>query len=203
MSGTPRSRPNDNPHAILGVPPAASTGEITRAYRRLLRQHHPDTAPGHTETDHHRLQQIMTAYQQLRHDHRTAAPPTGVPITVHHHGTSPERRPNLDEVPPGSQTTPGAGRRRIPIAHRGIDTTAAVTITHDQAHTGGIITITTPDNPAEGHRLRNIRIRIPAGTTDGQTLRIPGRGTPGTNGGAPGDLHLTVYHAGTPRGAKA
>jgi curved DNA-binding protein len=202
VSGIPRSRPGDNPYGILGVPPGANMEEITRAYRRLLRQHHPDTAPGHTEADHHRLQQIMAAYQELRHAHRTATTHTGVPITVHHHGT-PERRRNLDEAWPGNQNASGSGRRRIPIAHRGIDTTAAVTITHDQAHTGGIVTITTPDNPADGHRLRNIRIRIPAGTRDGQTLRIPGRGASGINGGAPGDLHLTVYHAGIPGAGNA
>jgi curved DNA-binding protein len=177
--------------------------EITRAYRRLLRQHHPDTAPAPAAADHQRLQQIMAAYQELRHHHRAAATQTAVPIPVHHHVPAPGRRPNPDEARAGSQTGPGSVRRRIPIAHRGIDTTAAVTITHDQARTGDIVTITTPDSPADGHPLRNIRIRIPAGTRDGQTLRIPGRGASGINGGAPGDLHLTVYHTRIPPAGNA
>ena len=32
-----------DPYAVLGVPPTATAQEITRAYRRLLRSHHPDT----------------------------------------------------------------------------------------------------------------------------------------------------------------
>ena len=33
---------HDDPHAVLGVPPDASLGEIRAAYRRLVRAHHPD-----------------------------------------------------------------------------------------------------------------------------------------------------------------
>jgi len=32
----------DDPHAVLGVAPDASLGEIRAAYRRLMRAHHPD-----------------------------------------------------------------------------------------------------------------------------------------------------------------
>jgi molecular chaperone DnaJ len=37
-----------------------------------------------------------------------------------------------------------------------------------------------------------IRIRIPEGTADGGTIRIPGRGGPGMRGGESGDLFVTV-----------
>lgn len=37
--------PENDPYALLGVPRDASSSEITRAYRRLVRTHHPDTAP--------------------------------------------------------------------------------------------------------------------------------------------------------------
>jgi molecular chaperone DnaJ len=37
-----------------------------------------------------------------------------------------------------------------------------------------------------------IRIRIPEGTADGGTIRIPGKGGPGSRGGEPGDLFVTV-----------
>ena len=36
-----------------------------------------------------------------------------------------------------------------------------------------------------------IRIRIPEGTADGGTIRIPGKGGPGSRGGEPGDLFVT------------
>jgi DnaJ-class molecular chaperone len=37
-----------------------------------------------------------------------------------------------------------------------------------------------------------VRIRIPEGTADGGTIRIPGKGGPGLRGGEPGDLFVTV-----------
>ena len=205
MSGTSKLPPGDDPYRILGVAPTADLEEITRAYRRLLRQHHPDTAPGHTSLDHHRLADVLAAYRQLRrsrHTDNAGAATNGVPVTVHHHDQQMPRQQRRQQSTEQvwletSRTTrsAGPGRRRILIAHRGIDTDAAVTITAEQAITGDVVTVAAPDDPVDGRRLHNIRVRIPPGTRDGQTLRIAGHGTPGRNGGAPGDLRLTVYHA--------
>ncbi len=38
---------------------------------------------------------------------------------------------------------------------------------------------------------KNIRITIPAGIENGQTIKIPGHGSKGTNGGPDGDLYIT------------
>ena len=35
---------------------------------------------------------------------------------------------------------------------------------------------------------KTVHVRVPRGATDGQRLRVPGKGSPGRNGGPPGDL---------------
>lgn len=40
--------------------------------------------------------------------------------------------------------------------------------------------------------VERVRIRIPEGTADGGTIRIPGKGGAGARGGGPGDLFVTV-----------
>ena len=40
--------------------------------------------------------------------------------------------------------------------------------------------------------VRTIRLNIPPGVEDGQTLRVPGQGEPGAAGGRPGDLYVKV-----------
>ena len=40
--------------------------------------------------------------------------------------------------------------------------------------------------------VERVRIRIPEGTADGGTIRIPAKGGPGLRGGEPGDLFVTV-----------
>jgi curved DNA-binding protein CbpA len=57
-------------YAILGLTPAATGDEVTRAYRVLLRRHHPDTRPvGDAEQQARSdalLARVLAAYRVLR-----------------------------------------------------------------------------------------------------------------------------------------
>jgi curved DNA-binding protein CbpA len=62
-----------DPYAVLGVSPTASQAEITHAYRRQLRDHHPDTrAKKSPPRADERLRQILSAYALLRDPRRRA-----------------------------------------------------------------------------------------------------------------------------------
>jgi curved DNA-binding protein len=52
-----------------------------------------------------------------------------------------------------------------------------------------------PETDAKGQMRsspKRIEARIPKGATDGQRLRLPGRGAPGSGKGRPGDLYLDI-----------
>ncbi|MEV0074400.1 J domain-containing protein [Amycolatopsis sp. NPDC050768] len=90
------SHPADlpDPHAVLGVAPGASTAEITAAYRRAVRECHPDTP----HPDRERLAAVITAYRHLRdhlarqptEPHQRPTPGHDIHVRVHPRTTPPE-----------------------------------------------------------------------------------------------------------------
>lgn len=50
-----------DPYAVLGVSPSASDAELRAAYRRLVRQHHPDHNNGSVESAR-RFEEVQEAY---------------------------------------------------------------------------------------------------------------------------------------------
>jgi len=58
------------PHAILGLPPAATAEEITAAYRKLVRRYPPELAPEQFARIH-RAWQLLTSLERRMEAART------------------------------------------------------------------------------------------------------------------------------------
>jgi curved DNA-binding protein len=87
----------------------------------------------------------------------------------------------------------GPGARPI----RGEDYEASAQISLEDAFSGAIVELdlAIPDYDAEGRLMRRSRpfkARIPRGATEGQRLRLPGKGGRGWHGGGDGDLYLNI-----------
>jgi DnaJ-class molecular chaperone len=87
----------------------------------------------------------------------------------------------------------GGGRRgaRQPRQAKGEDFSAAVTVSFDEAATGGTRRVVLQNG-------EQIDVKIPVGVKDGQTIRVKGRGGAGRGGGPNGDILLTVSVAPHP-----
>lgn len=70
----------DSAYHALGLRPGASRAQVDEAYRRLIKQHHPDRAGG----DATRAADVNRAYTFLRRQHLAAGPQSRpVPVVVH------------------------------------------------------------------------------------------------------------------------
>jgi hypothetical protein len=75
-------RPTD-PYSELGVTPGATPAEIQHAFRRRLREHHPDSRGPDADgaASDAALQRLLAAYQALRnHGADTERPPVTIPV---------------------------------------------------------------------------------------------------------------------------
>jgi hypothetical protein len=101
--------PEPDPHDELGLPRDASPEEIQRAFRRRLREYHPDVrAPGDEASDFASdlaLQRLLTAYASLSRRARLAAQ---VPIDDQPAAPTqrPTRRPTHSQGQPPLRATP-------------------------------------------------------------------------------------------------
>jgi len=76
------------------------------------------------------------------------------------------------------------GRRRTKA--KGADIASEVTVDFGAAISGTEVQVRLQDN------AEPVKVRIPAGAGDGDKVRVPGHGAPGTLGGAPGDLLIAI-----------
>lgn len=184
-------------YKVLGVSPSASDKEITKAYRKLARNLHPDANPGDSKAEE-RFKEVSAAYDVLGDGERRAQYDQ-----VRHMG------PMNFQAGPGGFTMEGdmadifsafmGGGRFERGGHpfsgqtrpvRGHDLNAHLALDFAEAVWGTTTDLTLSGDTARSGR--SISVRIPAGVDNGQKIKLAGKGEPGLNGGPPGDLYVTV-----------
>jgi curved DNA-binding protein len=89
------------------------------------------------------------------------------------------------------------GGRSGGFASAGQDQTVGLEISLEEAYSGGqrAVQIQAPERDASGrvvNRTRTLNVKIPAGVTNGQKIRLTGQGSTGRGGGSSGDLYLEL-----------
>lgn len=203
-------------YATLGLDKQAGADEIKKAYRKLARKHHPDVSKEKDAKE--KFQEVSEAYETLKDPEKRAAydqlgsyragqdfrPPPGWEQQFNQ-GQS-QGGFSFDEVDladlfaglgSGARGFRGSGRHRQDIPIPGEDYDVAVTVTLEQAYAGTMLDLNlqVPEFDGEG-RVRRVphtfTARIPKGVTNGERLRLPGKGGKGMNGGRDGDLYLNI-----------
>lgn len=203
-------------YKILGVDRNASQDDIKKVYRKLARKYHPDVSKEKNAEE--KFKEVGEAYEVLRDPQKRAAydqlgphqagqtfrpPPDWEQRFSHGRGAD---YSNVDfgdlfselfGMGAGGATQRGHPGRRGAAAQPGQDYEATVHISLEDAYRGAEVSLdlSVPEYTANGMVRRTpktIKVRIPKGATDGQRLRVPGKGGKGINGGANGDLYLNI-----------
>lgn len=190
-----------DPYEILGVSRSASQDEIKRNYRRLAKKHHPDRNPNDKSATE-RFKEVQAAYEVLGDPERRAqfdqfgvGGPAPNFNTWGAGGASPFEGANVDFGDDLSSifeqffrrsSSRATGRRRTRQPKpKGADFELDLVLGFMEAVNGAArdVVITDPDGKT---KRQTISVRIPAGVTDGQRIRVRGKG--GAGPGGAGDI---------------
>ncbi|MGA3163870.1 MAG: J domain-containing protein [Verrucomicrobiota bacterium] len=91
-----------------------------------------------------------------------------------------------------------AGFEEEEFPERGRDIEGDIMVTLEEAMRGSVRTVNVRRPAGRSVRTETCQVKIPPGVTEGQKLRLAGRGEAGTDGGGAGDLYLRVRLARHP-----
>lgn len=184
-----------DPYRLLGLSRSASQDDIKKAYRRLVKELHPDVNPGDTIVEA-QFKEVLAAYDLL---------------------SDPEKRARFDrgEIDADGRERAGGGRangrdrrsgpfsgfggqdffddlfRRTTPKTKGTDISYEMTVEFADAILGTKCRLKLSNG-------RQIEVAVPAGTDDGEVLRLKGQGLGGLGGGNPGDALVEIAVAPHP-----
>jgi curved DNA-binding protein len=204
----------DDLYTVLGVPKSADAATLKKAYRKLAKELHPDKNPGNKATET-RFKSVNHAFEVLG-DAKKRGVYDEFGEDGLREGFDPERARAYKnwEGQGGQRGDPRArtvsfedlfgnagggggggggfdgisdlfGRQRRRGPQRGSDVEAQIEIDFASAVRGSTLDLSVGGKP--------VTVRIPAGADEGSRVRIAGQGGASPNGGASGDLFLTIH----------
>lgn len=206
-------------YKTLGVEKSASAEEIKKQYRLLARKYHPDVSKEKNAEE--KFKEVREAYEVLKDPKKRQAydqmgsqwqggqqgftPPPGWEFHASR-GQAEEQFGASDysdffESLFGQRTH--GGRQRA-YSQRGEDQHSKVNIFLEEAYNGveRVLQLQEPElDPATGevqYKTRNLKVKIPAGVTEGQQIRLAQQGGKGIGGAPNGDLYLEIKFAEHP-----
>ena len=196
-------------YATLGLDRKATADEIKKAYRKLARKYHPDVSK---EPDgEEKFKEVAEAYETLKDpDKRSAYDQLGS------HSPGEDFRPppdwenahggtgfSFDDIDlsdlfaafSGGRQKSGRDGGKVPMPGQDYEANAHSSLEEAYRGTELELNLSVPEYNEGGfpHRVqRTIKARIPTGATDGQRLRLSGKGGKGLNGGRDGNLYINI-----------
>ncbi|RMB59129.1 J domain-containing protein [Dokdonia sinensis] len=195
-------------YKTLGIPKTASDKEIKKAYRKLARKYHPDVNPNDKEAER-KFKEINEANEVLSNpENRKKYDEYGKDWK---HAEEFEKAKRSGAYRQGGGDPFGRGRTYTQTDFGGEDFSDFFSSMFGGASGGGfhsrqaqfrgqdynaelklnLTDVYTSQKQTLTINGKNIRLTIPAGVEDGQTIKISGYGGEGTNGGPKGDLYIT------------
>lgn len=192
----------DDPYSVLGVARGASQDEIRRAFHKLAKELHPDVRPG-DKAAAERFKKVSAAYDLVGDAEKRAKydageiDANGEPRRAYqsHAGAWDARSARssaqsgefgfsdvFSDFFGGPRSARGA---RSGLGIRGQDVRYTLEVDFLEAVSGTKKRVTMP----EGGMLD---LAVPEGVSDGQVLRLKGKGNPGFRGGEAGDALVEI-----------
>jgi molecular chaperone DnaJ len=176
-------------YKILGVSKDVSDTELKKVYRKLAKEFHPDRNPGDSKAEA-RFKDISEAYDVLNDPEQRreydAIKAMGGGARFQAGGQGAGFEDVFSNLFGGggfpSAGFPGFGGGFGP--QRGSDLTTSSTINFIDSIHGTQLKL--------GVHGESVNVKVPAGIQDGQKLKVRGKGQPSPNGGAAGDLVVTI-----------